>query len=154
MSGRPAKTALILTPTALPLNTPRAGKHPTRNCENWLRAQDHGDSPLAVSGQFTDGITFADKGHRSARKVADRGTAVVDSQMLVERCQEVARPDAPLDRVFTPLVRSTDDLTGSDASPGKQHRIGPWPVVPARLHRSLRAAGNTPSAAGHVRNAW
>jgi hypothetical protein len=73
--------------------------------------------------------------------------------MVVDRRQEILRPDTPLHDILSAAIGRPNHLSARDAAARPQHRAGARPVIPAGLHRPRRSTGYAASAAGHVRDA-
>ena len=108
---------------------------------------------LALRGKLGDRCAVTDDWYRTTGKVPDHGALNVNAQILVKRGQKVFGANSATNRVFATLVGRSNHLTGADTTSGKQHRIGPRPVIAAGLNGAGRHTRYATATAGHIRDA-
>src|SRR5262245_14903261 len=90
-------------------------------------------NPQRPAAQFGNGVSFRQDRHRSAARIADCRVLVVDSQVVINRCREVANADTPVDDVLAQPIGASNHLAGGHSAAAEQERGGVRPVVAAWL---------------------
>src|SRR5690606_28762548 len=91
-----------------------------------------------------------DDRRRPTIEVLDHRARRIDSQVMVDRGQEVARATDPFDDVLAALIGRSDEPSRFNSATGPDIRERSWPVVATWLHRTGRRAGITLAGAGSV----
>ena len=86
--------------------------------------------PFRSSDDFTDRLAVVKKGHRPSSAIGDGGRGV-NTEVVVERREDILKGNGSVLDVGGLLVRRADDLAGPHAAAGQQGEIDRRPVVPA-----------------------
>ena len=76
-----------------------------------------------------------------------------DAEVVVESGHEIPSTGAASNAVLTALVAGADDSAGLNAATSPKVCEGSRPVITARLHSTLLAAGHAAAATRHARDA-
>ena len=85
-------------------------------------------------------LSLIDDRSRTTVQVSNEGRRRVDTEVVIDRRQEIAGATDAFDRVFAALVRGADVTTSLDAAAGPNVGKGPRPVIASWL-LDLTAAG-------------
>jgi hypothetical protein len=113
---------------------------PRENFRGLLDSRRSGFGGRALAAlEFGDGLAVVDDRRRPAGEVFDRGRDV-DSEVVVDGGEKVARAAVAFDDVFAFGVGRADDLAGLYAAAGPEVGEGAGPVVAAGLDGSRGSA--------------
>ena len=89
------------------------------------------------AGEFGNWIAFGEDRISPTCKALKTELHVVESEVAKNCRQEIVGSHLARNGVFTARVGSTDHLSRLNSTSSEQHCVGTWPVIAARLDRSL-----------------
>jgi len=100
--------------------------------------------------QFRDRFPVRKDWDGSTGVVFQKNFLSIDTEVVIDRGEEIAGAGDSVDDVLSSLVAGTNDAAGLDAATSPEIGKGTGPMIASRLNRSGRGAGDTASRTGDL----